>query len=329
MSPGRSTRWCSATASGSGSTPAATTPSARSCASTACRTPSSACCRATSSSSMPSLPSGCRSPSPPRTAPTAGGTATTTRWWRGCARRHRSSRRGSSCTRSTPRTSSRCRSCASCCSTPATRRSRRRSRSGWCATCAAPLYLLWGGVLVVLLIGCVNVANLALVRATTRAREVAARQTLGAGPWRLLRQLLVESLLLTAPAGSPVPSSRRRRSAGSPPTLAERIPRGNEVALGAPTLGLAALAACCSASLLAASPLRPWRPRQPRPHPARGGPRRHRQPRRALAAPGAGRRAGGLRLRAAARRRPAARQLRPAAARAAGLRRRRACSAAR
>ena len=63
------------------------------------------------------------------------------------------------------------------------------------------LYLLWGGAMLVLLIGGINVANLALARLALRRKEFATRMAIGAGRLELLRQIVVEHLMLALGGG--------------------------------------------------------------------------------------------------------------------------------
>jgi predicted permease len=98
------------------------------------------------------------------------------------------------------------------------------------------LYLLWGGVAFVLLIGIVNITNLMLVRSSARMKEIATRHALGAGLGRIARQLLTETVILTLVGGG----------AGlaigwvGVRTLAtfglDKTPQGTEVALNLPVV---------------------------------------------------------------------------------------------
>jgi len=90
------------------------------------------------------------------------------------------------------------------------------------------LTLLWGGVLFVLLIAGVNITNLALVRANGRMKELATRNALGAARGRVVRQLVTETLVLTA-CGGALGLLLGYWSIGGLSTFATDLPRSHEV----------------------------------------------------------------------------------------------------
>ena len=104
------------------------------------------------------------------------------------------------------------------------------------------LYVLGGAVALVLLIACVNVANLLLARSTVRQRELGLRTALGAGRGRLVRQMLSESLVLATAGGALGLALAFAFHRGLIALVANRIPvpRLDQVALDGPVLAFCA-----------------------------------------------------------------------------------------
>jgi len=120
------------------------------------------------------------------------------------------------------------------------------------------LVMLLGSVLFVLLIACVNVANLQFARATGRLREVAVRTALGAGRWRVVAQLVTESVLLSlAGAGLGLLVARwglNVMRGNMPPEVARYILGWKEMQIDGRALGFTLLAAVASGILAGLAP---------------------------------------------------------------------------
>ena len=98
------------------------------------------------------------------------------------------------------------------------------------------LWVLMGAVLFVLLIACVNVANLQLARATTRQREFAVRVALGAPQSRLLRQTLTESLALSFVGGGLGLMLAYWGAKAAAAAIPDMLPRAENIGLSGPVL---------------------------------------------------------------------------------------------
>jgi putative ABC transport system permease protein len=116
------------------------------------------------------------------------------------------------------------------------------------------LLVMLGGVGFVLLIACANVANLLLVRASTRETEIAVRTTLGAGKRQLVRQFVTESMLLSL-AGAVVGTALAAWAVDAVKALGPRgVPRLADVAIDGPVLGFTVLIAIVTGLLFGLIP---------------------------------------------------------------------------
>jgi len=117
-----------------------------------------------------------------------------------------------------------------------------------------PMLLLWGAVIVVLLAACANIAGMLLARTGDRERELSIRLSIGGSRWRVIRQLLVENLVLAVigcAAGIAVAALAIRALL---PLVAEQLPRASTVGLDAPAVLFATALALATTLLVSVPP---------------------------------------------------------------------------
>jgi predicted permease len=117
------------------------------------------------------------------------------------------------------------------------------------------LYLLWGGAIFVLLIGAVNIANLALARLAVRRKELATRLALGAGRARLVRQLVVENSLLAVAGGAAGVGLGAELVRALALFGLDKFPRASEVAVDGRVILVAMAMALATAAAVSLIPL--------------------------------------------------------------------------
>jgi putative ABC transport system permease protein len=117
------------------------------------------------------------------------------------------------------------------------------------------LLVALGSVGCLLFIACANVASLMLARLTTRTQELAVRAAIGAGRWRIARQLATESLLTTACGGVLGVLVAWWGLAALPGLIGDRVPRVEEIALSVPVLAVSLAAIVLGGLLVAAVPV--------------------------------------------------------------------------